>query len=119
MKSGENMLVKLIDRRVNTAINGMKGLYLATVIDTSPLTIQPKVLTADGKKQVPIRDVRQLDFDYSTNSDYSPRKLKKNDDVLVGVIADSTAYYEKGKDLREDPDRYYSVDSSIVLGVIK
>lgn len=122
MKVGKNKLEELIDFKVQAAVTGNKILYLATVTDTSPLTIQPLVLTADGKKMTAVTGVRQLDFNYldGTGKDTGgPRKLKVGDDVLVGILADSVENYTRGKAYKADLNRFNSVDSSIVIGVVR
>lgn len=120
MKSGENLLVPLIDQRVALGISGLKGLYRAEVVATSPLTVQPRALTADGKKQTAVRKVAQLDLGALVEgTGVKVRGYKVGDEVLVGVITEGTANFKKGKDYHADPYRINSVDSSIVLGVIK
>lgn len=122
MKTGENLLIKLIDSHIGQAVSGLKTLFIGRVIKTSPLTVQPAAMTADGKKRTPVSDCRQLDFGFYVkggDDDGHTRELKVGDDVLVGVIADSLENYKKGKDFREDVNRRNSIDSSIVLGVIK
>lgn len=118
MKGGESILLALIDQRVLSAISGLKGVYRAGVIATSPLTVQPRALTEDGKKQTAVRNVGQLDF-ASFIKGAEARPLKVGDEVLVIVVSDGAANFKKGKDYHADPYRANSVDSSIVLGVIK
>lgn len=112
MKSGANVLNEFVEYKIAEALSDMAGPYRATVIDTSPLTIQPLELTPDGKKQVPIRGVRQLVLGNGLT-------IAKGDEVLVIVQAQSGANSEKGKPFISDPNRAYSVDSSIVIGVIR
>ncbi|WP_268914124.1 hypothetical protein [Lentilactobacillus sp. SPB1-3] len=122
MKIGENLLLNLIDQRINAAVSGLKTIYLGRIISTSPLTVQPKALDDDGSKKMPVRDCRQLDFEYyikGSEDNGHARELANGDEVVVAVFADSIENYTKGKDFREDPNRRNSVDSSIILGVIK
>lgn len=118
MKGGENLLLDLIDQRVTLGISGLKGVYWANVISTSPLTVQPRSLTEDGKKQTAVRNVKQLDFSKFIVGGKA-RPLEVDDEVLVLVITDGTPNFEKGKDYHADPYRANSIDSSIVVGVIK
>ncbi|WP_461243683.1 hypothetical protein [Secundilactobacillus muriivasis] len=122
MKTGANKLLELIDYEVETYITGLKTIYLATVTGLSPLTVQSRALNPDGKKQAPIQDVRQLDFEYyikGSEDDGHTRELKVGDEVVVAVFADSIANYEKGKNFTVDPYRRNSVDSSVIMGVLK
>ncbi|KRK48196.1 hypothetical protein GPK34_02170 [Secundilactobacillus kimchicus] len=122
MKTGENSLVALIDSRISQSVSGLKTLFVGRVIKTKPLTVQPATMTVEGKKRTPVSDCYQLDFGFyvpGKSEGGHTRELKIGDDVLVGVIADSLEHYKKGQTLREDRNRMNSVDSSIVLGVIK
>ena len=120
MKGGENLLLSLIDQRVALAISGLRALYRAEVIDTKPLTVQPRFLTEDGKKRTAVRHVSQLDWGALIEGDgVRVRGLEVGDEVLVGVITDGTPVFKKGQDYHTDPYRINSIDSSIVLGVIK
>lgn len=118
MKSGENGLDQLINFRITQALKSSGTLYRAKVIKVSPLTVQPLVLTPDRKKQTPIQGVSQLDFSYWSGTEKS-RSLKVDDVVLVGVIADSVDNANGTKNYVADPNRHNSIDSSIVIGVIK
>lgn len=122
MKNGKNMFLELIENKISDSIGGLKTLLVGKIINLSPLSVQPLALTADGKKRTPMTDCRQLDFKMylrGPHDDGTTRQLKLGDDVLVGVISESLENYSKGKSFREDPNRSHSVDSSIVLGVIK
>ncbi|WP_304057854.1 hypothetical protein [Levilactobacillus namurensis] len=123
MKSGENKLIELIAQMITERVDGLKSVYTARVIATNPLTLQPSVLTPEGKKKVPVRGARQLDFTkFIVSQDGTPfkaRPLKVDDDVLAIIISDSTAYYRKGGTYLQDNTRVNSVDSTIVVGVIK
>lgn len=112
MKSGESKLDEFIDFKIDQALADRKALYRAYVTDTSPLTVQPKVLAANGKKQTPVRGIKRLDWG-------GTKGLAVGDEVLVGVLADSDAHDQKGKTYAADANRQYSIDSSIVIGVIK
>ncbi|MFD1455244.1 hypothetical protein ACFQ44_06035 [Levilactobacillus lanxiensis] len=112
MKTGASKLNELIDLRVSLALADRDALYRAFVTDTSPLTVQPKVMTTGGKKHTPVRGVKRLDWG-------GTRELAVGDEVLVGVLADSDANDKKGKTYIADENRRYSIDSSIVIGVIK
>lgn len=122
MKVGKNKLEELIDFKVHAAVTSSKSLYLATVTDTSPLTVQPLALTEDGKKMTAVTGVRQLDFNYLDGNGKDtggPRQLKVGEDVLVAVLTDSMENYTHGKAFKTDSNRYNSIDSSIVIGVVK
>lgn len=121
MITGENLLVKLIDSRIDENKPGLQ-VYPGRIISTSPLTVQPKVLDFDGSKKMPVVECKQIDFNfYIKGSDDTghTRELKVDDEVLVLTFTDSMENYSKGKDFREDPLRKNSIDSSIILGVIK
>lgn len=111
MKSGENKLRELISLMIQQNSDDQNGPYKATVLDTAPLTIQPLDMTIDGKKKVPIRGVGQLDMG-------SSHSLKVGDTVLVIVTANDYSSKD-GKAHISDENRQYSIDSSIVLGVVK
>lgn len=112
MKSGANVLNEFVEFKIAEALSSTMGPYRAEVIDTSPLTIQPLELTVEGKKQVPIRGVKQLVLG-------SGMSLSKGDEVLVIVPSRSGTSSEKNKFFIADPNRNYSIDSSIVIGVIR
>ncbi|MCY9807022.1 hypothetical protein OXT66_05585 [Lentilactobacillus senioris] len=121
MKAGENSLVPLINLLIEEHDSG-PHIYRGRIISTSPLTVQPSNLDFDGSKKMPIVECEQLDFSfYIKGSDDTghTRELKVGDEVLVLVFTDSMENYSKGKDFREDPLRKNSVDSSIIVGVIK
>lgn len=122
MKTGKNLLLNLIDSRIDLKIEGLKGIYPGKIIATNPLTVQPTTLDSDGSKKMPIVGCRQINFEFYIKGDEDTghtRNLKIDDEVLVAVFSDSLENYKKGKEFREDPNRRNSVDSSIVLGVIK
>ena len=118
MKGGENLLLSLIDQRIIAKIRGLKGVYRAAVVATSPLTVQPRALTEDGKKQTAVRNVGQLDFGMFIK-DGKARPLEVGDEVLVVVVSEGAPVFKKGGNYYADPYRANSIDSSIVLGVIK
>lgn len=112
MKSGASKLSELIELKIEAALADRDTLYRAFVTDTSPLTVQPQVMTTSGAKHTPVRGVKRLDWG-------GTRELEVGDEVLVGILADSDANVKKGKTYVADANRRYSIDSSIVIGVIK